>query len=346
MIISIFASIWWQNLWDELILKNEINLLEKKYKNEKIKFYVFTYDLEDIFWKKENVEYVEYFPIWIKNPKNLLRNIKNYLNYKKIVQKSDLIVVGWGGIIYDEEHQKTFNPLNQWLFRTNYFKKLNKKVLFFSLWINIKNQENVEKTKQIFTWNCEIVVRDKSSFDFLADLWIEAKRSMDPVFCDNIPLEKLNWDSQFEVKIEKSFLEKEIDSKNFNIKDLEEIDFSNKTVWIWFRTWYLINEEENISKIIELILKNNWKIILVPHSFHKTDEKANDYIFLNKFAIKYNLKICNNMQESYEIYTKWKINICLAMRLHSIILSQVYQITFVWFTYSKKTSEVLRELKS
>jgi len=344
MIISIFASIWAQNLWDELILKNEINLLEKKYLWENIKFYVFTYDLEDDFIKKSNVEYVEYFPIWIKQPKNLLRNVKNFLNFKKIVKQSDLIVVWWGWIIYDEEHQKTFTPLNQWLFRSNFFKKLNKKVLFFSIWINIKNNSNLDKIKKIFSWNCEIHVRDKSSLELLVNLWIEAKRTMDPVFCDNISLKELKWDSNFEISLKPSFLEKEIDSKVFKMEDLEEIDFSWKIVWIWFRTWYLTNENENIEKIIEFILKNNWKIILVPHSFHKTDEKANDYIFLDKFAQKYNLEICKNMTESYELYTKWKINFCLSMRLHSIILSQVYKIPFIWFTYSKKTSEILREL--
>ena len=61
--ISIFASIWSQNLGDELILKNEINLLKKEFW-ENTKFFVFTYDKKDLFFKEKNVFYKEYFPIW------------------------------------------------------------------------------------------------------------------------------------------------------------------------------------------------------------------------------------------------------------------------------------------
>ena len=43
--------------------------------------------------------------------------------------------------------------------------------------------------------------------------------------------------------------------------------------------------------------------------------------------------------------TNKKIDFALAMRLHSIILSQVYNIPFIWFSYSKKTAEILNELE-
>ena len=54
MIISIFASIWAQNLWDELILKNEIKILEDKYWSD-TQFYIFTYDIEKPFFIADNV---------------------------------------------------------------------------------------------------------------------------------------------------------------------------------------------------------------------------------------------------------------------------------------------------
>jgi polysaccharide pyruvyl transferase WcaK-like protein len=51
------------------------------------------------------------------------------------------------------------------------------------------------------------------------------------------------------------------------------------------------------------------------------------------------------MQETYDFYKNKKLDIVLAQRLHSIILSQVYEIPFVGISYSKKTSEILNELK-
>ena len=51
------------------------------------------------------------------------------------------------------------------------------------------------------------------------------------------------------------------------------------------------------------------------------------------------------MQEVYDVYKNKEIDICFSMRLHSIILSHVYEIPFVWISYTKKTDEVLDLLK-
>jgi polysaccharide pyruvyl transferase WcaK-like protein len=51
------------------------------------------------------------------------------------------------------------------------------------------------------------------------------------------------------------------------------------------------------------------------------------------------------MMEVYDAYKNKEIDICIAMRLHSIILSHVYEIPFIGLSYSTKTDEVLNELK-
>ena len=51
------------------------------------------------------------------------------------------------------------------------------------------------------------------------------------------------------------------------------------------------------------------------------------------------------MQETYKYYSEKKVDIVLAQRLHSIILSQVYEIPFIGISYSRKTKEILNELK-
>ena len=138
--------------------------------------------------------------------------------------------------------------------------------------------------------------------------------------------------------------------KNFSLKDLEWIDFENKKVWLAIRSWYLSIDFELevllLKEIIEFLQKSWAKVVLIPHSFHKTDILSNDFKWMEYIQSKTtNVWITKSMQESYKIYTEKKVDIILAQRLHSIILSQVYEIPFVWISYSKKTSEVLKELK-
>lgn len=342
MIISILASIGSENLWDELILKNEIKLLEKKYSDKKILFFVYSYDYKKPFFKQRNVCYKEYFPIWSKNKENYMRNIKNFLTFLKITIKSDLIVIWGGGIIYDNEKQNTKAPLDLWIFRTNIFRFFWKNFTFFRVWIDIKNEENLEKVKKIFKRAKNIKVRDFNSFKILQSVWIKSEIEKDPVFYDK-------WELQ-----DKNYCIKKTISTEFKITDLDNIKFSWKKVWIAFRAFYLSSSKAEemtkfekrleflkVEEIINYIKKWGWEPILLPHSFHKTDEKANDYTFLRPFAKKYTLIISENIQETYLFYKDKKIDICFSMRLHSIILSTVYEIPFVAFSYSIKTDEVL-----
>jgi len=341
MIISIFASIWAQNLWDELILKNEIKALEKEYGKDTL-FKVFSYDIENPFFKKKNIEYIEYFPIWIKNPGNIFKNIANFFNFIKIVKQSDLIVIWWGWIIYDNENQKSANPLNQWIFRTNIFRFFKKKVYFYALWLNIappsipplQEGSNYNKVKKIFSWAYKVTVRDNYSFELLKKLWINSKIVKDPVF------------SEIETKNRDNFLIKKVKANKFWVADLEELDLEWKKVALALRSWYLDSdssrEEEKINQIIDYLLEKKAKVILLPHSFHKTDYLANDFKFLNKFfRINEQVLIVDSMEDVYSKYIYREFDICLAMRLHSMILSQVYSIPFIWISYSTKTDELL-----
>jgi polysaccharide pyruvyl transferase WcaK-like protein len=100
-----------------------------------------------------------------------------------------------------------------------------------------------------------------------------------------------------------------------------------------------------MKDIIKYILWKNWKIIFLPTSFHKTNEASNDYLYLKKYADKYNLKITKNMWETYKYFRKKKIDMTFSMRLHSIILSQTYNIPYLAISYAKKTDEILKIIK-
>ncbi|MCT4617461.1 MAG: polysaccharide pyruvyl transferase family protein [Candidatus Gracilibacteria bacterium] len=334
MKISILMSIGAQNLGDELILKNEIKLLEKKYGKD-TQFIVFSYDYKNPFYKTINVKYKEYFPINIKNPKNLFRNIKNYFVFIREVISSRKIIIGGGGIIYDNEVQSVKNPLLQWLFRVNIASLFRKDIIFWAVGINIKNNKNLKFIEKIFKKAKKIYVRDEFSHNLLKKLDIKSEIIWDPVFYDN----------NFKLTSKSSLVNK-FQASNFNLEDIKKSDynFKNKKVGIALRSKYINNEIIEIEKIIEYLLEKKAEIICIPHSFHNSDKLANDYVFLKYFSDKYNLKITKNMQESYEIYLNNEIDINFAMRLHSIILSHVYEIDYIAISYSKKTDEITKKL--
>ena len=149
---------------------------------------------------------------------------------------------------------------------------------------------------------------------------------------------------------------KKVKSLDFTFKYLENIDLKWKKIALAFRKWYLSDENQNINQkieewkineIINYILKKWWSVILLPHSFNKTDFIANDYIFLSKFLrVAEKIRIISSMQEVYTSYIYKEFDICLAMRLHSIILSQIYEIPFIWLSYSTKTDEVLSKISN
>lgn len=354
MNISILASIWCQNLWDELILKNEIKIFEQIYKWDRLNFRVFSYDYKNPFFEKENIEYLEYFPIWIRNTKNILKNILNFKNFIKTTIWSDLIIIWWGWIIYDNEVQLNRNPLDQFIFRNNIFRFFRKKVIFYAIWINIKKEENLWKLKQIFKSVSKIYVRDNFSNSQLELIWLKSEIIDDPVFFDDIKEPEIKWEKPFLELKQKNLLIKIIDSHNFKMQDLENINFENKNIWITFRAWYIWksgNEKIEILMIREVInylLKKNAKVFLLPHSINLNDTKSNDLEFYNKIVflnLDNKVYIAKNIQEVYEIYKFKNIDLCLSMRLHSMILSNIYNIPFVAFSYSKKTDELIKKIK-
>lgn len=369
MNISIFASIWSQNLWDELILKNEIkliknwkvkieknwkNLLKLSKKNENYKFRVFTYDLKNPFFKEKDIKYIWYFPIWIRKVKNFFMNIKNFFAFLDTLMWSNLIIVWWGWIIYDDEVQTNKDPLDQMIFRNKFFRFFRKKVVFYAIWINIKNEENLKKLKKIYKKVYKIYVRDFSSYETLKKIWIDSEIIPDPVFFDSVD-EFDGIDFRNYPKFENIYLVKSLKATEFDLKDLKNFNFTNKNVGITFRKWQFskMNNEKMeyfiLKEIILYLLKYNAKIYLLPHSTNPFDSNSNDLIFYKKMLdeiwLQDKVEIVENIREVYNYYKEEKLDVCLSMRLHSMILSQVYGIPFIAFSYSKKTEELIKNLK-
>ncbi|NUJ97956.1 polysaccharide pyruvyl transferase family protein [Candidatus Gracilibacteria bacterium] len=346
MHISIFASIGCQNLGDELILKNEILIFEKtpsifgltEFKDIP-NFNIFTYDTEDIFFEKENISYKEYFPKDIRNPKKILKNIKNYSSFLESIIFSDFLVIGGGGLFYDSELQTSTKNLDLWLWRIKKFKKYKKKIIFYGVSIDIKQEENKEKIKLIFSPAYKIFVRDEHSKKFLGEMGISSEIILDPVFFDN---------GKFFP--DKNLLLGNFPSKGFDTKNLSSYDFTGKIVGLALRGGYFSKSREEENEIIKNILgfilsAGAREVLLLPHSFHKTDIQANDKIFLEQFVGEDIIIGGENIKKIYEIYKNKQIDICFCMRLHSIILCQVYKIPFITLSYAKKTDETIKKLQ-
>lgn len=351
MLISIFAAIWSQNLGDELILKNEIHLLEKKYSKEnkkwvsiKPQFIVFSYNKAEPFFIAENIVYKSYFPMALRSRGQIFANIFRYISFLHHSSRSDLIIIGWGGILYDHEVQINKNPLDLWIFRTNVFRFFRKKIEFFAIGLNISEEKNYWKIKKIFKKSKAISVRDSYSQNLLTQIGYDSELVRDPVFLDNKKEEETG-----------SYMIEKKSSFDFTYQDLKDLNLEWKRVWLALRSGYLVDapdnmvarmEEWKINEIINALLAAGAEIILLPHSFHPTDLPANDYVFLKKFLRpSRNISIHKTMAGVYEQYTTWNIDLCIAMRLHSIILSQVYEIPFIALSYSMKTDEVLKRIE-
>jgi len=337
MNISIFAAVGSGNLGDELILKNEIILLKKEFW-EDTQFRVFTYDIQDVFYRDPQVSYLEYFPIDFRNIKKLTRNITNFKNFVITLLWSQRVVIWGWWIMYDSELQSVWNPLKQWEFRTKWARFLRKKIYFYAVWIDIKQQENFKLLGDIFKNAWKVTVRDQKSKDQLKSIWIDSHIIDDPVLHDN-SIDEKKWNV---ISVHAS--------RTFRTSDFDSYDFRWKKIWLALRSWYFWtswNTQIEVLIIEELCkyLESRWaKLIFLPHSFHPTDTLANDYEFMKQF-LTLDREICASMWEVYTIYNHHLVHTVISMRLHSIILSYVYGIDQIVLSYSQKTEELLKKLE-
>lgn len=344
MNISIFAAIWSQNLWDELILKNTISHFEKIYNSKKLHFNVFSYDPKNPFIKQKNISYHEYFPNDIKKISKIWNNIQNFFDTLSILKSTDLVIIWGGWLFFDNESSVgTLKNINQWLFRKKIIEKYNKKIIFHWIWINFEEYNHDtrdEKIKQLFTWVESVSVRDSFSKKYLERFWIIAEYIYDPVYSDNG-----KYTENQSLQIGKCNI------SDFSKALFWEYDFKNKKVWFALRWFNWETYEKQIIGVLEYLIQKWAEITILPHSFHKHDPQSNDLVFFQNLLKKYyvsdalksvnSLAITQSMQDTYNIYTKQKCDLVIASRLHSIILSRVYHIPYFAVSYSRKTDEQL-----
>ena len=130
--ITLFAALGAHNLGDEYIALAEYDFLRSEYPEAKI--VVHTYDKNSSLLPKENqkIRYAPYFPDNLK--KHPFRNIWRALCTIVGIATSDMIIIGGGGIFYDNESGQSFKrQLSGWKFRINTANFFHKPIVFFGI---------------------------------------------------------------------------------------------------------------------------------------------------------------------------------------------------------------------
>gem|GEM_PF-5964725 len=156
--------------------------------------------------------------------------------------------------------------------------------------IDIQKKKNLSILSNIFRHARCVSVRDTHSYDILHTLNISSDIEKDPVFFDAHTFPKNTTCLQ------------NIPAPDWHISLLERLDISGKTVGIAFRSGYLPHENASLQAIVQYITSKDARILFLPHSFHDTDKKANDYTFLSSFCTHPYTSITKNMQQTYDAY--------------------------------------------
>ena len=296
------------NLGDELILLQEYTFLRQRYPLAKIT--VFTYDQNSSLLPKDDLlSYIYYFPHALKSQP--ITNIGYLWKNISAIFSCDMVVIGGGELIYDQEIQSVRGPLLYWAFRVALARLFKKRVVYFALGINLhkpykKLLSLLFKGKHIF---CS--VRDKKSQQTLTQHNIEAALVEDSVFL-------------------------------YEKQELHNIVSTRPKVGISLRHGYLPHEQENMHNIIAYLQNKGYDVVFISHSFHASDALANDYLLAKKLFPE--CAITKTLQETLDIYPS--LSYVVGMRLHSMILSFVHAIPFIGLSYSKKTNEFFSIINS
>ena len=280
---------------------SEVAYLRERY--PKCRVAVFTYDPKSTIIPKDwNVRYPSYFPNRIR--KRFWANVGYFFRTFWEVLIADLVVVGGGGILYDNEGQSFFKQRLEWKFRVGIAKLFRKRILFWGIGVDLA-EKNVAKIKSLFSSRrISVTVRDPKSAKLLASVGVVAKVVPDP-----------------------AFLTPPVRTPDAEIPE--------KVVGISIRKGYLKGELESVRSIVETVRREGFEPVFLNHSFHPGNPETDDRAHLANIARELGVNSTRSLDESLDAYKY--LGAVIAMRLHAGVLSFVNGIPFFMLSYSKKT---------
>ena len=297
------------NLWDELILREEVRFLRKHYGNVEIT--IFTYDKNSSLIEDPDVKYATYFPKnFFGNP---IWNIWYFIANILRIWRWDVLIVGGWGIIFDNEPGVSFTKLLwQWYFRIKLARIAGTTLLFWWISLEISHVQNKMQLRRLFTAWDFILVRDERSKWLLEALEIPSIEVNDVVFL---------------------YEPKKIDTPHTSEK---------KRIGISVRGGFLGESEQYIPEIYDFLVSSWYEPVFIVFSTAGETEQ-NDSLFIKKVMSGKTYNTTKTIKQTLDIFPN--LYAVIGMRLHAGILSCVHDIPYIPISYGSKTDELVSSLE-
>ncbi len=136
------------NLGDEIILAEELKFLQNHY-GDMAEFTVFSYDKKSALVYDPTVKFVSYFPNNFFG--HFFANIGYFFKNVWLIYRADILIIGGGGILFDNEPDVSFDMLLwQWYFRTKIARIGGTTIVYLGISLELKNTKNKMKLSKIF----------------------------------------------------------------------------------------------------------------------------------------------------------------------------------------------------
>jgi polysaccharide pyruvyl transferase WcaK-like protein len=296
------------NLGDEVILSEELKFLQSHY-GDMAEFCYFTHDPKWSFVKDPTVKVASYFPNgFFRNP---FANIGYFFKNIWLIYRADILIIGGGGLIFDNEPGVNFDMLLwQWYFRTKIARIGWTAIVYLGLSLEVKNSKNKMKLPKIFKRWDFIILRDEKSVGIMEALEIP---------CSQIP------DLAFLYEPQKP-----------------EMLPPKKRVGISVRGWFLWDTEKMIPEIYDYLVEKWYDPVFLIHTA-AGDESQNDALFIKRVMTGKTYNVTATIEQSLKVYPT--LYAVVGMRFHSWVFACIHDIPFLMISYGPKTDELIKLLE-
>jgi polysaccharide pyruvyl transferase WcaK-like protein len=307
--ILIMTATGKSNLGDELILREEIRFLRSRYGDVTIT--VCTYNPKtNLIADRTGIKFISYFPNHLLT--RPFQNIWYFFTNIFTIYRSDIVIIGGGGIVFDNEPGVSFdNLVRQWYFRTKIARIAGSLLLFWGISLEVTMISSKLALKSLFVAWDFVLVRDTRSKELLEALEVPSIIIHDIVFL----------------------------YENEGLKALPGL--KKKRVGISVRGGFLEGTEEAIPQIYDYLIAEGYEPIFLVFSTEWSIEQ-NDSLYIKKLMSGRTYNVTKTIDQTLNVFPFLYASI--AMRFHAWVLSCVHESPCIHVSYGPKTDELVNLL--